>query len=1342
MATSRRIPEFNADKLDLVCWLDLFNMHCEINEVTEDDGKRALLLSSIGIDTFSVICKLTAPSLPSTVAFNDLVTILKSHFITRPSYHRALCDFLQRKKKGNETVKAYYAELKQLAQKCDFGGEFDRRLKEQLLVGIDQEVYFKVLLADPFDFKTISSQDLLTKVTGLETAYVTECRPRAADGASNSAESSVNKIKTGNSKSFSSNVRPNHNSKGQSSKMPNNKCFHCGRTNHWPDKCKFKSASCYICDKTGHVSSVCPKKKGKGTNVHSINEAAASSAKVEESFAHSYDLCKLFETSLNSVDSSSNEIKPFREVMRLNGVPLEFELDTGSGVSTISSRDVEKLQLTPLPSRKRLSTYDKVEIKVYGEIKCDVAFKNRIARDQLFFVVDNDVNLAGRALMKELNYQWVQVDMVQGNRSVSKCTEIFDKYHAEENAPILGYECSLQLKENAVPKYFKARSVPYHYKSKIEKELIELERCQIISKVEHAGDWSSPIVPVIRPSGSVRICVDFKYLNSQTCLNTFPLPKLDDILANLGPCKFISKLDLKNAYLQLHVNEESQNYLIMNTHMGLYKFHRLPFGLSSAPGIFQRFITELLAGIEGVQVFLDDIVIVGDTQEEHDERFSKVLSILQKRNVKLNKSKCVISAKEVPYLGYILSGDGIRPDPKKIKAILEAPTPNSVVSLKSFLGLCTYYNRFVPQFSEILCPLYNLTQKNVQFQWLSIHEQAFIKIKQALGRAGILENFNPKAQLILEVDASPIGVGAVLKQEWEGNISTIAFKSRKLSKAECNYSQIDKEALSIVFGVKKFSDFLLGREFVIRTDHKPLVHLFNPSKSIPQFSNARIQRWALFLSAFKFRIAHIRGSENTIADALSRLPLNWEDSDFHVPGEYINLVNLLNENKSFDFNVVKECTMKDSLLCTIREFVKNGFPNVKDIDTSVWPYYKVKHDLSLYEDVLLYRNRVIVPETLRKHVMDMLHEGHKGTVAMKAEARSTVYWPNMDQDVDQVTSNCAMCIVNLKPKVISPLTWPSVDRPWSRLHVDYCGPIENFHYFVVIDSFTKFIDVYPCKIINSDGTIQCLRSCFANFGIPETIVSDNASCFMSRETQDFFRKNGIKHCSGAPYNPSTNGLAERAVRIFKENFKKFDFKLPIKTRIIKFLYTYRRTIQSSTGCSPAELMFGRKFKGPLDIIKPKQENLFNFSESQFQVGDAVYAKNFGKGPEWVEAKVTKVLGSRNYLVTVKVNGNLIWKRHLSQLFERKLFNSDELNNSSSLGEKLPLLPQLPVVPPYVVNDSNGVNTKDNVINPSMSIPNSVNSDISSSNPAGNQNVVLRRSSRVIKKPDRLIEHDN
>ena len=417
MMASKRMPEFNPDKLDLGCWLDLFAMNCQVNSVSEDDAKRALLSSSVGVETFAMVCKLTAPNLPSAVPFGDLVKILKSHFITKPSYHRALCDFLQRKKKSNETVKSYYAELKQLGQQCEFGTEFDRRLKEQLLVGIDQEVYFKILLADPFDFKGVSSLDLLTKVISLETAYVTECKKPVDTGNGSTENSTVHKVKAGSAKNSLSGAKSRPNPAG---KMPNTKCYHCGRSNHLPTKCKFKEAKCYSCGKTGHVSSVCLSKKGKGNlKVHALNEMEEPNE--DENFSLSYDLCKLFENDLNNVESISEDTEndePYIEIMKINGKPFRFELDSGSGVSTICKREVEKLQLSPTPPTKRLRNYSKTEIKVYGEVLCDVEFKGKVVQNQRFFVVDEKVNLAGRALMKKFSYDWVKVDSIKSNTNV------------------------------------------------------------------------------------------------------------------------------------------------------------------------------------------------------------------------------------------------------------------------------------------------------------------------------------------------------------------------------------------------------------------------------------------------------------------------------------------------------------------------------------------------------------------------------------------------------------------------------------------------------------------------------------------------------------------------------------------------------------------------------------------------------------------------------------------------------------------------------------------------------------------------------------------------------------
>ena len=806
-----------------------------------------------------------------------------------------------------------------------------------------------------------------------------------------------------------------------------------------------------------------------------------------------------------------------------------------------------------------------------------------------------------------------------------------------------------------MPKYVKARLLPYHYKDKVDKSLQELLNNNIIKQID-SSDWAHPIVPVVKPNGTVRLCVDFKYLNTQSEINQFPLPLVDDILSDIGPCKFISKIDLTNAYLQLKVSEESQKLLVINTHKGLFRFERLPFGLAAAPAIFQKFMNELIAGRKGIYAYLDDILVVGSTEKEHDSRLIELLQLLKSRNVNLNKNKCIIKAKQVPFLGYILTTDGIKPNSDKTVAIHKAPRPDSVQALRSFLGMCVYYNRFISNFSSILAPLYNLTMNNVPFVWSAIHEQAFCKIKKELGKANLLSNYNPDSELILEVDASPIGIGSVLKQKINDKISTIAFASKKLSQSECNYSQIDKEAYAIIFGVRKFSKFLLGRKFTIKSDHKPLIHLFSPAKNIPQMYSARIQRWALYLSSFNFQIKHISGKDNKVADALSRLPIHDENDIFKTPGEFVNLINVL-ETSNISFSNIQKCTNNDSVLKVSLNYIRNGFPKCKNLDVDIKPFHNIKDHLTIHDDVVLFNNRVIIPHVLRKSIMNHLHEGHKGIVAMKEEARKFVYWPHMDQDIEEITKHCKECIINYVPKGIKPLSWPETNKAWSRIHIDYCGPIDNLNFLIIIDSHTKFIDVHAVKSITSDNTIQLLKTCFSNFGIPDQIVSDNATCFTSQEFKKFINKNGIKHLTGAPYNPSTNGLAERAVRVFKVNLKKFLCKLSIKDRINKFLYSYRRTTQSSTGHTPAELMFGRNFKGPLDIVLPNkaEKDKLSFENSSFKVGDAVFARNFGKGSEWVEGVIKQVLGLKNYLIQVSVNGNLTWKRHETQIFSREIY---------------------------------------------------------------------------------------
>ncbi|XP_064090689.1 uncharacterized protein K02A2.6-like [Macrobrachium nipponense] len=331
-------------------------------------------------------------------------------------------------------------------------------------------------------------------------------------------------------------------------------------------------------------------------------------------------------------------------------------------------------------------------------------------------------------------------------------------------------------------------------------------------------------------------------------------------------------------------------------------------------------------------------------------------------------------------------------------------------------------------------------------------------------------------------------------------------------------------------------------------------------EQIPCNTNSRIQRCALLfllLSQYDYELVHKPGKD-VIADAVSRWPL---DDDFHsgTSAECVKLVELLDFD-DISFQAVKHFTNKDAVLSQLKNCLKLGWS--KEHNMSLLEYASVKDDLSLHNDVILYRKRVLIPVELRCKVLNHLHCGHNGVNAMKAEARNWVWWPKIDQDIGEVTKNYSICFKNFTNPQAPTLSWPIVGNPWSRLHINYAGPIDGKYFFIIVDSHSKFLDIRFSSSTMSAVTIGHLRKTFCNFGIPDIIVSDNASNFVSQEMEEFLHKNSIKHGTLAPYHPSSNGLAERAVRTFKEGLGKFK-EGDIQTRICRILYNYR-TVNSST----------------------------------------------------------------------------------------------------------------------------------------------------------------------------------
>ena len=405
-----------------------------------------------------------------------------------------------------------------------------------------------------------------------------------------------------------------------------------------------------------------------------------------------------------------------------------------------------------------------------------------------------------------------------------------------------------------------------------------------------------PIVPVIKSDGTVRICGDYKVtLNCAAKTDTYPLPKIEDIFASLSGGKLFSKMDLASAYLQIPLDEQSKEYTTINTHKGLYCYNRLLFGVASAPSIFQRTMENLLQGINHVCVYLDDILVTGTTEQEYLQNLDTVLSRLETAGMRLKYDKCAFLLPAVEYLGHKISAHGLQPTDFKVQAIKNAPAPTDVSQLKSYVGLVNYYCKFLPNLPNTLAPLYRKLQKNAKWIWGSEEQKAFQTAKESLTSDSVLVHFDPKRTVILACDASSYGIGAVLSHRMDdGTDQSIPFASHTLAAAEKKYSQIEKEGLAIIFGVKRFHQYLFGRQFTILSDHKPLKYLFSESQATPTLALARIQRWSLTLGAYDYIMEYKPGKEHGNADMLSRLPLPEIPAKVPVPGETILLLDMLN----------------------------------------------------------------------------------------------------------------------------------------------------------------------------------------------------------------------------------------------------------------------------------------------------------------------------------------------------------------------------------------------------------------------------------------------------------------
>ena len=654
--------------------------------------------------------------------------------------------------------------------------------------------------------------------------------------------------------------------------------------------------------------------------------------------------------------------------------------------------------------------------------------------------------------------------------------------------------------------------------------------------------------------------------------------------------------------------------------------------------IFQRTIENLLADLPGCVVYIDDILITGETDEEHMENLRRVSQRLEEAGMKLKPNKVELMSDTVTYLGHQISAKGVSPTDEKIRAIKTAKRPNDISELQSFIGSANYLRKFIPHFADKMALLYALLKLNSKWKWDSTEQMAFEQIREAMSSDTTLGHYSCTRDVVLQVDSSGKGLGAVMLQPDENDqLRPIAYTSRVLTPPEKNYSQIEREALALVFGAEKCRQYLLGRSFILRTDHKPLLTLFNRHNAIPMLTSTRLKKWRLALSACCYTMEFVPGKQNVFADYLSRKPEQVMPTRAEMVEEQVLLLS--NENVVNADSIACE-TRKDPVLKQLLQFTKHEWPS--DVSAELLPYYRKRFELTVQNGVLLWDSRVLVPMSLQDILLADLHSEHSGMVRMKRVARLYLWWPNLDKQIEETAKFCAKCQESAKkpPQVHSTWSWPA--GPWKRLHLDFAGPFLGTMFLVLVDSYSKYIDVVPTSTANSTATIRMLRTNFAIFGLPEHIVTDNGSQFTSREFKEFLLQNGILHTLTSPGHPATNGLAERYVGHMKYKLRLLHSKHEdLHSMLCRFLLTYRTT-PTSSGKSPAELLYNRQPRTKLDLLRPStlkdQVKVFeqNFHQAPtFSAGDPVFALNFGlDGAKWVPGVIHNVLSPMNYHVQI------------------------------------------------------------------------------------------------------------
>lgn len=891
--------------------------------------------------------------------------------------------------------------------------------------------------------------------------------------------------------------------------------------------------------------------------------------------------------------SKNNDPRPFL-VVEIAGVEVEGLLDSGASISCLGNGALDwlsKIGLHWTRFRSSVKTADGNAQLVLGHLDVPIKYGDiaKVVRVYVvpglsqklylginfwnaFGIVPMSVNgLSGELDEEEPESKLHDLDCEQRNELENIC----------KNFPSFTFEGlgKTSLHTHHIDTGDKLPIKQRHYPiSPAVQKLVdaEIERMLKLGVIEESeSSWSSPIVLVKKSNGKSRLCLDSRALNEVTKKDAYPLPKIDGHLGRLANTKYISKIDLKDAFWQIELDKESREKTAFSIPgRPLYHFRVMPFGLCNAAQSMCRLMDKVIPHEfhDRIFVYIDDLLVVSADFKSHIELLSLVADRLRRANLTINVEKSQFCLKEINYLGFVICDGCIKTDPDKINAIVDFPVPKTVRHVRRFVGMSGWYRRFIQNYATVAAPLTDLfSLTDSKFHWTPAAQIAFEKLKEALSTAPILSHPDFSCHFYIQCDASMYGVGSVLFQLAEdGRERPIAYFSKKLTSAQKNYSVTELECLAAVLSVKKFRPYVEGLPFTIITDHASLKWLMNQHDL-----NGRLARWSLKLQGFHFNIEHRKGRMNVVPDTLSRA---FADELEPVEQEAFVL-----DLESDSFQSTEYASMRQTIFEN-----SNRFPDLKIEGNLIFRRVKFREhsDVPVNEAGLW---RLWLPTDLVQNLISQAHDpplaAHGGFEKTLYRLKKFYYWPRMSRDVMAYVSKCSICKETKAPnKILRPLMGKRfrTERPFQHLYIDLLGPYPrsksgNTFIFIVLDQYSKFVLLKPLRNATSASIVNYLeKDVFHLFGIPETIFSDNGKQFVSKLMADLCKTYGVKQLFTAIYAPQANA-SERvnrsilaAIRAYiKSDHSLWDQKL---TEIAGAL---RNSIHVATGYSAYNLVFGR-----------------------------------------------------------------------------------------------------------------------------------------------------------------------